>query len=643
MGKLRQYGVIAVGVAFLLILTGTARAASYTVNASGGADYTDLNAALAQINTDAGGGDTSASVQFTDSVATTYTLNPGETTMADGLHLTFSATTAGVVSISGRMDLSQGGGTFAASDIGFTNSGQWCAIHSYDGLTLTNCSVGPTSDNGIILRGGTNTLTNCTFNGVQNQSVYVSGGVTTVENCTWENNGSFLWTEGTDNSGSVTINGGSASRGAGTKENNGVRATGGPKVYLNNFSTDDLRGPIQHDFDSGNVYIEAHNCNFMNGRDSVVMGFYNNADYTTEMKLYDCVFEEQASYGGNVVVCDLRGNAATVSYYLENCLVKHMGANGSGLCAWTGGSITAVNTVIKGSNLGILSTTEGVPTPSSITLDHCVIGDTADLAVAVGDFAGSSATVRNTVIDSSCVNGVSIGASGTATLEYNMINVAGDNQGSPVYTGDPQFIDPANDDYHIAATSDCLGLGVVTDTLNDVDGQPYGSNPPVGIDALAGPADTTPPVISLLGDAVVYQALGSAYVDAGATASDETDGDISGNIVVGGDTVDVNTAGTYVITYNVQDAAGNPAVEVTRTVIVAEDSDSDGLPDDWEMRYFGNLDQGPDDDPDHDGKTNMEELLDGTDPAVSDALPIGALAVLALGGALGLLGVRKQR
>ena len=38
--------------------------------------------------------------------------------------------------------------------------------------------------------------------------------------------------------------------------------------------------------------------------------------------------------------------------------------------------------------------------------------------------------------------------------------------------------------------------------------------------------------------------------------TDNVDGDISANIVIGGDTVDTNTAGQYIVTYNVSDAAG---------------------------------------------------------------------------------------
>lgn len=83
-------------------------------------------------------------------------------------------------------------------------------------------------------------------------------------------------------------------------------------------------------------------------------------------------------------------------------------------------------------------------------------------------------------------------------------------------------------------------------------------------------SDTTPPLLTLLGQANVLHELNTPYTDAGASASDNTDGDITPTIVVGGDSVDSNTAGTYIISYNVTDAAGNPAAPLSRMVEVAD-------------------------------------------------------------------------
>jgi hypothetical protein len=79
--------------------------------------------------------------------------------------------------------------------------------------------------------------------------------------------------------------------------------------------------------------------------------------------------------------------------------------------------------------------------------------------------------------------------------------------------------------------------------------------------------DTMPPVITLNGMSVMDIYTGSTYVDAGATALDNVDGDITANIVTM-NSVNPITAGTYAITYNVSDATGNPAIQVTRAVNV---------------------------------------------------------------------------
>ena len=85
----------------------------------------------------------------------------------------------------------------------------------------------------------------------------------------------------------------------------------------------------------------------------------------------------------------------------------------------------------------------------------------------------------------------------------------------------------------------------------------------------SGP-DSEVPVISLNGASTINLNPGATYNELGATATDNVDGDISANINVGGDTVNTNAIGTYELTYNVSDAAGNDAVEVVRTVIVSD-------------------------------------------------------------------------
>jgi hypothetical protein len=70
-------------------------------------------------------------------------------------------------------------------------------------------------------------------------------------------------------------------------------------------------------------------------------------------------------------------------------------------------------------------------------------------------------------------------------------------------------------------------------------------------------------------DVITIWEAGTVWVDPGATALDNVDGDITAKIIVTG-TVNVAALGTYVITYNVKDAAGNPAKVATRTVRVVD-------------------------------------------------------------------------
>lgn len=79
------------------------------------------------------------------------------------------------------------------------------------------------------------------------------------------------------------------------------------------------------------------------------------------------------------------------------------------------------------------------------------------------------------------------------------------------------------------------------------------------------PADTTPPVVTLTGDATINLNVGNTYSEQGATATDNVDTSVA---VITSGTVDTATAGTYTIHYNAADIALNHATEITRTVNV---------------------------------------------------------------------------
>jgi uncharacterized protein YkwD len=67
------------------------------------------------------------------------------------------------------------------------------------------------------------------------------------------------------------------------------------------------------------------------------------------------------------------------------------------------------------------------------------------------------------------------------------------------------------------------------------------------------------------------------------------------------------------------------------------DSDSDGLPDSWEMTHFGNLTQTATGNPDGDGADNLAEFNAGTDPMDPNSVP--APKKKSSGGGCGLTGL----
>ena len=98
----------------------------------------------------------------------------------------------------------------------------------------------------------------------------------------------------------------------------------------------------------------------------------------------------------------------------------------------------------------------------------------------------------------------------------------------------------ASDNYDGDITADIV-------TVNNVDtsviGKLYGTynvtdssgNAASEVTRTVNVTDTTAPVITLVGDAEITVEVGSTYTDLGATASDNYDGDISADIVIGGE------------------------------------------------------------------------------------------------------------
>jgi len=89
-----------------------------------------------------------------------------------------------------------------------------------------------------------------------------------------------------------------------------------------------------------------------------------------------------------------------------------------------------------------------------------------------------------------------------------------------------------------------------------------------------GRGDRIPPTITLLGETVINLAAGVPFVDDGATATDDIDGDVTASIVLSG-AVNITVVGTYRVTYTATDRANNTAI-VQRTVNVGVNQGTGG-------------------------------------------------------------------
>jgi uncharacterized repeat protein (TIGR01451 family) len=159
--------------------------------------------------------------------------------------------------------------------------------------------------------------------------------------------------------------------------------------------------------------------------------------------------------------------------------------------------------------------------------------------------------------------------------------------------------------------------------------------------------DTTPPSLTVVSptdntyttNATVTvtgtssDASGVAGVTINGVAVSSDNGYSNWTAVVSGLSVGTNTL-TVLAADNA--APANIATNVIQVIYAADDYDGngDGLPDAWQINWFGSVNapgRGPNDDPDGDGASNLKEYLAGTDPTNSSSF-LRITAVEKIGG-----------
>lgn len=123
----------------------------------------------------------------------------------------------------------------------------------------------------------------------------------------------------------------------------------------------------------------------------------------------------------------------------------------------------------------------------------------------------------------------------------------------------------APDGLHVVITAPTITFaGAITAQYTVADSLGATSNGNITVNVIR---DITAPVVTILGANPVSVRLAGTYADAGATALDDFDGNVTANIVTTGLPVDTSTAGAKTVTYTVTDLVGNTG-SLTRTVNV---------------------------------------------------------------------------
>ena len=200
------------------------------------------------------------------------------------------------------------------------------------------------------------------------------------------------------------------------------------------------------------------------------------------------------------------------------------------------------------------------------TGDAIFIGNTKtiDITSAITKNKWSYFTlVQNTSSATVYKDGVQIGSNSD---NYTAVNVLRDSArlgGFISYSAD-LYYNGQIDEFRLSSTARSADW-IATEYINQ--NSPNTFYTVSGLEVSRAPAaDTTPPVITLLGSNPQFIELHTSYTELGAIVSDDSGERIVPQI--NSSSVDTNQTGNYTVTYDATDDAGNDATQVNRTVIV---------------------------------------------------------------------------
>ena len=162
--------------------------------------------------------------------------------------------------------------------------------------------------------------------------------------------------------------------------------------------------------------------------------------------------------------------------------------------------------------------------------------------------------------------------SDTSNIQYRITNLADIPASFNVSIGmDPnshQFAARSDNTIHVHPATDFHGQTTVTLEARDAEG---GVSATETFTLMVTPVNDRP-VITVLGNSnlTIEGLRAGQYSDAGATAWDVEDGDLTNDVSVSGDLVNLGKSGTYTLRYDVEDSAELAAEQQSRTVTVVD-------------------------------------------------------------------------
>ncbi|WOV93324.1 MAG: DUF5011 domain-containing protein [Candidatus Nitrosoabyssus spongiisocia] len=250
-------------------------------------------------------------------------------------------------------------------------------------------------------------------------------------------------------------------------------------------------------------------------------------------------------------------------------------------------AISSASTNIQGDNI-IITFSENITYSVIPTTDFTLTGTSATISGVISDFSSITLNLSENLLVNEIITISYTKTSGGINSIQNIKTTLENFVNQPVINNIPDTTPPVitlngNDVVYVELGSSYSEQNAITDDNSPivirgdtVDTNTLGNytityhstdssgNDATQVNRTVIVRDTTPPVITLNGNNVVYVELGSSYSEQNAITDDNSP------IVIRGDTVDTNTVGNYTITYHSVDSSGNDATQVNRTIVVRD-------------------------------------------------------------------------